>query len=335
MRAWQMVEVGDPSDVLEFAMVPDPEPGPGEVLLNVDACGLKFPDILQIQGRYQVKPTLPFIPGGEIAGTVAAHGADLDDDAPAVGDRVLVMGDGGLAERVAVPAHRCLPIPKAMSSEQAAAMLVNYGTGVFALQHRARLQAGESVLVTAAAGGVGSAAVQLAKAIGATVYGLAGGAEKVDVVRSLGADEAFDYRQIDIVDTIREVTGGAGVDVVYEAVGGDVFDQVRRVVAWDGRLLVIGFTSGRIPDAPANHMLLKNYSIVGVHWGAHLARRDEALREDWDAVVKLFGTGKVDPLISEVRPLSEALDALSDIGNRRTVGKVVIRPGPIDGERPG
>lgn len=327
MRAWQMNEIGNPSDVLELMTVPDPEPGPGQVLLRVDSCGLKFPDILQIQGRYQIKPSLPFIPGGEIAGTVVAHGPDLDESAPAIGDRVLVMADGGLAELVALPAGQCLPIPDAMSSDQAAAMLVNYGTGVFALRNRARLQAGESVLVTAAAGGVGSAAVQLAKAIGATVYGLAGGAEKVEVVRSLGADDAFDYRKIDIVDKIREVTDGAGVDVVYDAVGGDIFDQVRRIVAWDGRLLIIGFTSGRIPEAPANHILLKNYSIVGVHWGAHLARRAEAIREDWDSVVDLFGTGEIDPLISEVRPLSEALEALDDIGKRRTVGKVIIRPG--------
>ncbi len=327
MRAWQMHEIGNPSDVLELTIVADREPGAGEVLLEVDACGLKFPDILQIQGQYQVKPTLPFIPGDEIAGTVVARGTDVDDSAPAVGDRVLVMHDGGLAEKVAVPANRCLPIPDAMTSDQAAAMLVNYGTGIFALQNRAKLQAGESLLVTAAAGGVGSAAIQLAKAIGATVYGLAGGPEKVDVVRSLGADEAFDYREIDIVDTIREVTGGSGVDVVYEAVGGDTFDQIRRVVAWDGRLLIIGFTSGRIPEAPANHILLKNYSIVGVHWGAHLARRNEALREDWDSVVELFGTGRVDPLISSIRPLDEALNALGDIGGRRTVGKVIIRPG--------
>ncbi len=327
MRAWQMTEIGNPEDVLSLSTVPDPTPASGQVLLTVDSCGLKFPDILQMQGRYQVQPSLPFIPGGEIAGTVVAHGPDLDQSAPAIGDRVLVMADGGLAEYVAVPADRCLAIPDEMTSDQAAAMLVNYGTGVFALRNRARLQPGESVLVTAAAGGVGSAAIQLAKAIGATVYGLAGGAEKVEVVRSLGADEAFDYREVDIVDSIRGITDGRGVDVVYEAVGGDTFDQVRRVVAWDGRLLVIGFTSGRIPAAPANHILLKNYSIVGVHWGAHLARRSEAMAEDWDALVELFATGKVDPLVSSVRPLDEALVALGDIGGRRTVGKVIIRPG--------
>ena len=326
MRAWTMDKIGNPEDVLTLGDVPNPEPGQGQVLLQVDSVGLKFPDILQIQGKYQVKPHLPFIPGGEIAGTVMAHGPDCDDTAPAVGDRVLLMHDGGLANQVAVPAKACLPIPDSMSSDQAAAMLVNYGTGVFGLKNRGRLAPGETLLVTAAAGGVGSAAVQLGKAMGATVYGLAGGPEKVDTVKSLGADDAFDYREVDIVSTVREVTSGAGIDVVYEAVGGDTFDQVRRVVAWDGRLLIIGFTSGRIPDAPTNHILLKNYSIVGVHWGAHLGRRSEALREDWDSVVELFGTGKIDPLISNVRPLDDAVQALSDIGNRKTVGKVVIRP---------
>ena len=325
MRAWQMDEVGDPADVLRQVEVPDPEPGPGEVLLKVDACGLKFPDILQIQGRYQVKPTLPFVPGDEIAGTVVAHGPGVGDG-PALGERVLAMAPGGMADLVAVAADRCLPIPDQMSSEQASAMLVNYGTGVFALRNRARLEAGETLLVTAAAGGVGSAAIQLGKAIGATVYGLAGGEEKVAVAKELGADDAFDYRQVDIVKSIRSVTDGQGIDVVYDAVGGDIFDQVRRLVAWDGRLLIIGFTSGRIADAPTNHILLKNYSIVGVHWGAHLARRSEALAQDWDSVVELFGTGKVDPLISSVRPLDEALQALGEIGSRRTVGKVVIRP---------
>jgi len=320
-----MDEVGDPADVLRQVEVPDPEPGPGEVLLKVDACGLKFPDILQIQGRYQVKPTLPFVPGDEIAGTVVAHGPGVGDG-PALGERVLAMAPGGMADLVAVAADRCLPIPDQMSSEQASAMLVNYGTGVFALRNRARLEAGETLLVTAAAGGVGSAAIQLGKAIGATVYGLAGGEEKVAVAKELGADDAFDYRQVDIVKSIRSVTDGQGIDVVYDAVGGDIFDQVRRLVAWDGRLLIIGFTSGRIADAPTNHILLKNYSIVGVHWGAHLARRSEALAQDWDSVVELFGTGKVDPLISSVRPLDEALQALGEIGSRRTVGKVVIRP---------
>ena len=326
MRAWTMNEMGNPEDVLTLNEVPDPEPAAGEVLVSVDSVGLKFPDILQIQGKYQVRPSMPFIPGGEIAGTVVSHGPGCDDSAPAVGDRVLMMYDGGLANLVAAPAKACLPIPDGMSSDQAAAMLVNYGTTVFALKNRAKLAAGESLLVTAAAGGVGSAAVQLGKAMGATVYGLAGGPEKIEVVKSLGADDAFDYREVDIVESIRGATDGRGVDVVYDAVGGDTFDQVRRVVAWDGRLLIIGFTSGRIAEAPTNHILLKNYSIVGVHWGAHLARRSEALREDWDSVVELFGTGKIDPLISSVRPLDEAVQALSDIGSRKTVGKVIVRP---------
>ncbi len=319
-----MEETGEPLDVLELVEIPEPEPRADQALIKVAAVGLKFPDLLQIRGGYQVKPKMPFIPGGEVAGTVEAIGADVSS--VAVGDRVLWMGQGGLADYVAAPAGECFPVPDAMSFPQAAAMLTNYGTTVFALEDRANLQAGESVLVTAAAGGVGSAAIQLAKAKGATVYGLAGGPEKVETVLSLGADKAFDYLKVDIVEEIRAATGGKGVDVVYDAVGGDIFDQVRRVVAWDGRLLIIGFTSGRIADAPTNHVLLKNYSIVGVHWGASLARDPSQLRRNWDRIVELFGTGHVDPLISAVRPLDEGVQALVDIGDRKTTGKIIVSP---------
>lgn len=319
-----MEETGEPLDVLELVEIPEPEPQANQALIKVEAVGLKFPDLLQIRGGYQVKPKMPFIPGGEVAGTVAAIGADVTS--VAVGDRVLWMGQGGLADYVAAPADQCFPIPDAMSFPQAAAMLTNYGTTVFALEDRANLQAGESVLVTAAAGGVGSAAVQLAKAKGATVYGLAGGPEKVETVLSLGADQAFDYLKVDVVEEIRAATDGKGVDVVYDAVGGDIFDQVRRVVAWDGRLLIIGFTSGRIADAPTNHILLKNYSIVGVHWGASLARDPDQLRRNWDRIVELFGTGHIDPLISAVRPLDDGVQALVDIGDRKTTGKIIVSP---------
>lgn len=324
MRAWQMEQLGEPGDVLKLVDVAEPVPTADQALIDVEAVGLKFADILQIQGRYQIKPPLPFIPGGEIAGTIAEIGADVAGWEP--GDRVLWMGDGGLAPLVCAPADQLLPVPDSMPAVQAAAMLINYGTGVFALEERAGLQPGETVLVTAAAGGVGTAAVQLAKAIGATVYGMAGGPDKVATVEAAGADKAFDYRRVDIVEAIRDVTDGRGVDVVYEAVGGDVFDQVRRIVAWDGRLLVIGFTSGRIPEAPANHILLKNYSIMGVHWGALLAREAGALRRHWDRIVELYNTGHIDPLIFAVRPLDEALERLEAIGNRETVGKIIIEP---------
>lgn len=324
MRAWQIQSIGDPSEVLDYVEVATPTLRPGEVLLQPESVGLNFPDGLQIRGGYQVKVSLPFIPGSEIAGTIVKLGEDVTGWT--VGDRVAWMGTGGLAEFVAAPANALFPMPADMTFDQAACMPYNYGTGVFGLENRAKLAKGETLLVTAAAGGVGSAAVQLGKALGANVIGLAGGPKKVKTVYELGADAAFDYREVDIVDAVRAATDGRGVDVCYEAVSGDTFDQVRRCMAWDGRLLIIGFTSGRIADAPTNHILLKNYSVVGVHWGAFLARSAEAPRQNWDRVVELFGTGMIDPLISSIRPLDQAKQGLLDIASRQTVGKVIIKP---------
>ena len=324
MRAWQLSDLGEPADVLELKDVADPTPGEGQVVLDVKATSIGFPDLLQVRGGYQVKPPMPFTPGTEIAGVVSAVGAGVTNVAE--GDRVLWMGLGGLAEKVVAPAIGCFPIPDDMSFAQASVLLINYGTGVFALENRAKLQPGETLLVTAAAGGAGSAAVQLGKAMGANVIGLAGGAKKVETVFALGADAAFDYNEVNIVDAVRAATDNRGVDVCYEAVGGDTFDQVRRTMGWDGRLLIIGFTSGRIADAPTNHILLKNYSIVGVHWGAWLARDRDALRNNWDRICELFETGHIDPLISAERPLEEAVDAFTALASRGTVGKVVVCP---------
>ncbi len=331
MRAWQVHEVGEPADVLGLVEVPVPTIRPDQVLIKVAAVGLNFPDGLQIRGGYQIKAELPFIPGSEIAGTIVAVGEDISSSEAGnnkpgwkIDDRVVWMGTGGLAEFVAAPAASLLPLPDNLSFEKAACLPYNYGTGVYALENRARLSPGETILVTAAAGGVGSAAVQLGKAMGANVIGLAGGPDKVAAVYELGANAAFDYREVDIVDAVRAATNGRGVDVCYEAVSGDTFDQVRRCMAWDGRLLIIGFTSGRIAQAPTNHILLKNYSIVGVHWGAYLDRSPGAPRQNWDRIIELFDTGKIDPLISSVRPLDQAKQGLVDIGARQTVGKVVI-----------
>lgn len=324
MRAWQVTETGEPSEVLHYTTVEIPVPRDDQVLIKIEAVGLNFPDGLQIRGGYQVKAALPFIPGSEIAGTIASVGAGVDGWAE--GDRVVWMGTGGLAEFVVAPAASLFPMPDNMSFQQGSCLPYNYGTGVFGIENRANLAAGETMLVTAAAGGVGSAAVQLGKALGGNVIGLAGGPEKVATVYELGADAAFDYKEVDIVESVRAATDGRGVDVCYEAVSGDIFDQVRRCMAWDGRLLIIGFTSGRIADAPTNHILLKNYAVLGVHWGAYLARTPEAPRENWDRIAELFATGKIDPLISSVRPLSEAKQGLIDIGERKTVGKVVIVP---------
>ncbi len=327
MRAWQVTELGEPAEVLSLVTIPVPTIRPDQVLIEVKAVGLNFPDGLQIRGGYQVKAKLPFIPGSEIAGVIVSVGEKVAGQQVVdwtVGDRVVWMGTGGLAEFVAAPATSLFPMPDDLSFEKAACLPYNYGTGVYALENRARLTPGETMLVTAAAGGVGSAAIQLGKAMGANVIGLAGGPEKVATVYELGADAAFDYREVDIVDAIRAATDGRGVDVCYEAVSGDIFDQVRRCMAWDGRLLIIGFTSGRIAEAPTNHVLLKNYSIVGVHWGAYLDRSAGAPRENWDRIIQLFKTGKIDPLISSVRPLEQAQQGLVDIGSRKTAGKVVI-----------
>ena len=326
MKAWHVADLGEPIDVMEMAEVDDPSPGPGQVVIDVAAVGVSFPELLTIRGGYQVKPPLPFTPGNEVAGVISELGDGVSN--LNVGDRVAFMGSGGLAEKAVASASSCFQLPDQISMAKGCCLILNYGTTVFALDNRAKLLEGETLLVTAAAGGVGSAAVQIGKAMGANVIGLAGGPDKVKTVYELGADVAFDYREVDVVEAVRAATDGRGVDVVYEAVGGDIFQQVRRTVAWDGRLLIIGFTSGTIPDAPMNHALLKNYSIVGVHWGAWLGRDPQNLRSNWDRIVELAETGLVDPLISAVRPFEDAARALSDIGDRKTVGKVVIEPHP-------
>ena len=309
---------------MEIVEVPDPVAGDGQVLVDVEATGISFPELLTIRGGYQVKPPLPFTPGNEIAGTVSAVGTGVTN--LTVGDRVTWMGSGGLASKVAVPAQACFKLPDGMSMEKGCCLILNYGTTIFAIEQRGQLKPGETMLVTAAAGGVGSAAIQMGKGLGANIIGLAGGPEKVQTVYELGADAAFDYKEVDVVEAVRAATDGRGVDVVYEAVGGDIFQQVRRTVAWDGRILIIGFTSGTIPQAPTNHALLKNYSIVGVHWGAWLGRDPQNLQWCWDRIVQLWESGHVDPLISQVRPFEDAAQALADIGERKTVGKVVITP---------
>ncbi len=304
--------------------VPPPEPGPGQVLVDVDAVGLNFPDLLQLRGGYQVKPELPYTPGTEIAGTVRQLGAGVTTTK--VGDRVLAMGGSGLAEQTVVNADGLYAIADDMDSAKAACLPTNYGTSLFALRDRARLQAGETVLVHAGAGGVGSAAVQLAKAMGATVYATAGGPEKKQVLVDLGVDAAIDYLAEDFVDVVKGLTGGRGVDVIYDPVGGDTFDRSRKVIGWDGRLLIIGFTSGRIADAPTNNILLKNYSVVGVHYGASIARDRGSIRRHLDDLSAMFAAGSIDPLIMRHVALDDAPGALEALGNRQTYGKLVVVP---------
>lgn len=325
MRAWQAAELGEPAEVLKLVEVPAPEPGAGQSLVRVAAVACNFPDILVCQGKYQERPELPWIPGLEISGEVVAVG---EGAAAKVGDRVLGQCGlgGGFAEYALLDANNTWPWPDGMTAGQAAGMFVTYQTGYCALHQRARIQPGETLLVHAAAGGVGSAAVQLGKAAGAMVIGTAGGAEKCAAARRLGADHVIDYTTGDWVAQVKEITGGRGADVIYDPVGGDVFDGSRKVVAFEGRILVIGFVSGRIADAPTNHALVKNYSVVGVHWGFYRKHNPE-LYTVWQAELeRLWADRRIDPYVGAEFPLDEAVQALGKLGSRETTGKVVLIP---------
>ena len=324
MRAWQLHELGDPIEKLELTEVPDtPKPDVGQVTVSVKAVGISFPDVLQCRGEYQIKPTLPWTPGGESAGIVSAVGQDVTT--LEVGDKVMMLG-GGLIDQVNVHEMGLWKIPESFAMEKAAAVPVNYGTTWFALHDRARIADGETLLVTGAAGGTGSAAIQLGKAAGAKVIAVAGGEEKVEQAKVLGADHVIDHQKnSNWVDEVRDVSNG-GVDVAYDPVGGETTHHVRRCMAWNGRLLIIGFVAG-IPELPANHILLKNYSVVGVHWGASLGRNPQSLNEQMQAVLQLAETGDVDPLIYPVYEYQSGAQAVQDLADRKTWGKVVVRVG--------
>jgi NADPH:quinone reductase len=268
-------------------------------------------------GLYQERPPLPYTPGIELCGEVEG-----------TGQRVISApsgGPGAFAEYALMDAGRAFPVPQGMPDEKAAALYLTYQTGHVGLHRRAHLQPGEWLLVHAGAGGVGSAAIQLGKAAGARVIATAGGPEKVQVCRDLGADHVVDYTADDFVPVVKEVTGGHGADVVYDPVGGDVFDRSRRCIAFEGRLVVVGFTSGRIPEAPANHLLVKNYSIVGLHWGLYKQHDPAVFGLVHEELTRLYEDGRIDPLVGQVLPLEEAPKALGALASRGTVGKVVLR----------
>ena len=321
MRSWQVHELGDPIDRLVLDEVEAPEAGPGRVVLDLEAVGLAFPNVLQCRGEYQVKPPLPFSPAAEVVGRVSAVGDGVEG--LEVGQRVVSLG-GALADQAAVGAASAFAVPDGVPPEKAVALPTNYCTTWYALHDRAQLQPGETLLVTGASGGTGSAAIQLGLAAGARVIAVAGGPEKVAACEALGADEVIDHREVDdLVERVRELTGGSGVDVAYDPVGGDVFQQVRRCMAWNGRLLVIGFVAG-IPEIATNHVLLKNYSVVGVHWGASLARDPASLGRQMGELFTLAETGAVDPLLHPVYGFEQGARAIQDIADRKVVGKVVV-----------
>nr|WP_239542599.1 NADPH:quinone oxidoreductase family protein [Micromonospora terminaliae] len=307
--------------------VADPEPGAGQLVVRVLASPANFPDVLMCRGEYQVRPELPFTPGVELCGEVVALGAGVDGFA--VGDRVLggaALPHGGFAEFAVLDAATTFPAPAALDDAEAAALYIGYQTGWFGLHRRAGLRAGETLLVHAAAGGVGSAAVQLGRAAGARVIGVVGGPEKAAVARTLGADVVVDRRAEDFVEVVKTETGGRGADVVYDPVGGETYQRSTKCVAFEGRILVVGFAGGRIQSAALNHALVKNYSIVGLHWGLYHRHDPAAVAECHRALTALATEGAVRPLVSERLPLGEVADGVQRLADGSTVGRVVYVP---------
>jgi NADPH:quinone reductase len=326
MQSWKVTKLGEPREVLELLKTERPELKGGELLIEVEASSLNFFDILLCQGKYQEKPPVPFTPGAEIAGIIREVG---DSSTLKVGQRVIAtppLPNGGLSEFVSVPENSVYVIPDSMSASEAAGMFITYQTSYYALYYRSKLQKGEVLLVHAGAGGVGSAAIQLGKAIGAKVIATAGGPEKVKICKDLGADVVIDYTSEDFVAIVKQETDGKGADVIYDPVGGDVFDRSRKCIAFDGRILVIGFAGGRIPEAPVNHALVKNYSIVGVHWGLFARKYPEEVIKIHDNIVNLYKEGAVRPLIYKEFPFTSVPDALEVLADRKTYGKLIAIP---------
>ncbi|MFF7840502.1 NADPH:quinone oxidoreductase family protein [Streptomyces ossamyceticus] len=322
MQAWQVHENGEPSEVMRLQDVERPTPGDGQVLLKVRAANINFPDVLMARGHYQVRPPLPFTPGVEIC-------AETEDGRRVIATPALPYG--GLAEYAVADAAALLPAPEALDDAEAAALHIGYQTGWFGLHRRARLEAGETLLVHAAAGGVGSAAVQLGKAAGATVIGVVGGADKAAVARELGCDVVVDRRSEDVVSAVKDATGGRGADVIYDPVGGETYTQSTKVVAFEGRIVVVGFASGTIPSPGLNHALVKNYSILGLHWGLYNTKNPKLVQHCHEQLTELAARGVVKPLVSERVPLDGAAAAVQRVADGVTTGRVVVVPAPENG----
>ncbi len=313
-----------PPESLVLEEVPSLVAGPGQVRVRAHAAGVNFPDTLIIEGKYQYKPDFPFSPGGEVAGEVIDVGQGVTGFAS--GDRVMAGSlHGAFAEEIVADAKRVMRIPDELDFLTASSMSLTYGTSAYALIKRAGLQPGETLLVHGAAGGVGLTAVEIGKAMGARVIATAGTEEKLQAARDHGADEAINYRDGEFREAVKEMTGGKGADVIYDPVGGDVFDQSLRCINWGGRLLVIGFASGRIPSAPANLALLKGCSIVGVFWGSYIERDPEGNAADFEQIFQWWREGKLKPHISHTFPLAQASDALYALLERKVIGKAVLK----------
>ncbi|MEU6200890.1 NADPH:quinone oxidoreductase family protein [Streptomyces sp. NPDC047061] len=318
MQAWHVSVSGEPSDVMRLAEVERPTPGAGQVLLKVRAANVNFPDALLCRGQYQVRPPLPFTPGLEFCG-------ETED-----GRRVIatpVLPHGAFAEYAIADAVDVLPAPDALDDAEAAALHVGYQTGWFALHRRARIEAGETLLVHAAAGGVGSAAVQLGRAAGAKVIGVVGGARKVAAARELGCDVVIDRLTEDVIAAVKEVTGGRGADVIYDPVGGEAYVQSTKVVAFEGRIVVVGFAGGSVPRPALNHVLVKNYSILGLYTGRYRTENPKLVQHCHEQLTELSAQGAIRPMVSERVPLERAADAVQRVADGLTIGRAVVLAG--------
>jgi len=324
MKALLCTRYGTP-DELVLANIADPEPGTGEAVVRIAAAALNFFDTLIIAGKYQTKPPMPFSPAAEFAGTVERLGAGVTGLKP--GDRVLgYSGYGAARERIAINAERLVRLPDALDFDRAAGVTVTYGTSLYALKDRARLKSGETLAVLGASGGVGLAAVELGKLMGARVVGCASSADKVAFAREHGADDGIDYGQEDLKEALRRMTDGRGADVIYDPVGGAYAEAALRSIAWLGRFLVVGFAAGEIPRLPLNLVLLKGCDVLGVFWGSWIARDPAGHRANIEQLLAWVADGKLSSHVHAVYPLSDAADALKAIAARKVMGKVILRP---------
>ncbi len=324
MRAIVIDRLMEPGD-LRVSEIEAPAPAAGELAIRVSAAACNFSDLLLMRGRYQEKPPLPFVLGREAAGEVVAVGQGVPEER--IGRRVFALtGTGAFAEQVVVPAELATDMPEGMPFDEAAALPIVYPTAYAGLVFRGALQPGESLLVHAAAGATGLAAVQIGRALGARVIATAGGADKLEVAREAGAHVCIDSREGDFVDAVRQETDGRGADVIFDPVGGEIFERSLKCIAWDGRLVVVGFASGTIPEVKANRIMLKNIAVTGLHWPAYREHAPEKMAQAFRGCAELYSTGAIRPVIQMRVPLERVGEALTALDERRTVGKLVVLP---------
>ncbi|WP_277454382.1 NADPH:quinone oxidoreductase family protein [Janibacter sp. DB-40] len=325
IRAWQAQQLGTPAEVLTLVEAPTPAPGPGQVRVRVRASAVNFADTLMCAGEYQVRPEPPFVPGLEVCGDVLEVGEGVTG--VAVGDRVLggtAVPHGGFATECLMDAARTYPAPTGLDDAASAALMISYQTGWFGLHRRAALREGETLLVHAASGGVGSAAVQLGKAAGARVIGVVGGRDKVDIAARMGCDVVIDRKAEDIITRVKEITDGHGADVVYDPVGGSAYTASTKCIAFEGRIIVVGFASGQVPEPRLNHAMVKNYTILGLHWSLYEQHEPQLVQECHAELVRLADAGLVEPLVTERFDFADTPAALTRIAGGSSTGRIVV-----------